>query len=107
VLRNAGTYLSRHATAIRSKRSGSFNAPSACPVLASAPGMSAAGGIGAQDQRIRIARLRLSHEYEASTTHRRARHCGLLDLRSISSPRARMCGVNYRASRSSRTAGKS
>lgn len=59
------------------------------------------------DQRMRIARLRLSHEWQASTTHRRARHSGLLDLRSISSPRARMCGVNSRSSRSSRTTGKS
>ena len=59
------------------------------------------------DQRIRIARLRLSHEWHASTTHRRARHCGLCCLRSISSPRARMCGVYSRASRSSLTTGKS
>ena len=45
------------------------------------------------DQRIRIARLRFSHEWQASTTHRRARQSGLLSLSSISSPRARICGV--------------
>ena len=46
------------------------------------------------DQRIRIARLRLSHEWQASTTQRRARQPGVRALRSISSPRLRMCGVS-------------
>jgi hypothetical protein len=46
------------------------------------------------DQRIRIARLRFSHEWQASTTQRRARQPGWLVLRSISSPRLRMCGVS-------------
>jgi hypothetical protein len=46
------------------------------------------------DQRIRIARLRFSHEWHASTTQRRAFQSGFLALRSISSPRARMCGVS-------------
>jgi hypothetical protein len=46
------------------------------------------------DQRIRIARLRLSHEWQASTTQRRARQPGVLALSSISSRRVRMCGVS-------------
>ena len=46
------------------------------------------------DQRIRIARLRLSHEWHASTTQRRARQPGVRALSSISSPRLRMCGVS-------------
>src|SRR5207247_4670239 len=46
------------------------------------------------DQRIRIARLRLSHEWQASTTQRRARQPGVRCLSSISSPRLRMCGVS-------------
>ena len=54
------------------------------------------------DQRIRIARLRLSHEWQASTTQRRARQPGRLALRSISSPRLRMCGVSPYSSTSSR-----
>src|SRR6266545_4390132 len=37
------------------------------------------------DQRIRIARLRLSHEWQASTTQRRARQPGRRALSSISS----------------------
>jgi hypothetical protein len=46
------------------------------------------------DQRIRIPRLRLSQEWVASTTQRRARQPGTWSLSAISSPRARMCGVN-------------
>jgi hypothetical protein len=46
------------------------------------------------DQRIRSARLRLSHEWQASTTQRRARQPGRCALRLISSPRLRMCGVS-------------
>jgi hypothetical protein len=46
------------------------------------------------DQRIRIARLRLSHEWQASTTQRRARQPGVRAFSSISSPRLRMCGVS-------------
>ncbi len=46
------------------------------------------------DQRIRIPRLRLSQEWVASTTQRRARQPGMWSLSAISSPRARMCGVN-------------
>src|SRR6266542_2601601 len=42
------------------------------------------------DQRSRIARLRLSHEWQASTTQRRPRQPGRRALRSISSPRLRM-----------------
>jgi hypothetical protein len=46
------------------------------------------------DQRMRIPRLRFSQEWHASTTQRRAFHSGLWAFRSISSPRARMCGVS-------------
>jgi len=46
------------------------------------------------DQRIRIPRLRFIHEWQASTTHRRARHPGVSALSAISSPRVRMCAVN-------------
>ena len=46
------------------------------------------------DRRIRIARLRLSHEWQASTTQRRAFQPGVLALSSISSRRVRMCGVS-------------
>ena len=46
------------------------------------------------DQRIRIPRLRLSQEWVASTTQRRARQPGVRILSAISSPRARMCGVS-------------
>jgi transposase len=53
------------------------------------------------DQRMRIPRLRLSQEWVASTTQRRARHPGRWSLSAISSPRARMCGVNsYSTARS-------
>ncbi len=45
------------------------------------------------DQRIRSARLRLSQEWQASTTQRRARQPGVRSLSVISSPRVRMCGV--------------
>jgi hypothetical protein len=45
------------------------------------------------DQRIRIARLRLSQEWQASTTQRRARQSGLRSRSAFSSPRERMCGV--------------
>jgi hypothetical protein len=45
------------------------------------------------DQRMRIPRLRLSHEWQASTTQRRARQSGLRCLSLISSPRVRMCAV--------------
>ena len=55
------------------------------------------------DQRIRSARLRFSHEWQASTTQRRARQPGVRSLRLISSPRVRMCGVNPRPATSSRT----
>ncbi len=47
------------------------------------------------DQRIRSARLRLSQEWLASTTQRRARQPGVRILSAISSPRARMCGVSW------------
>ena len=46
------------------------------------------------DQRIRIARLRFSQEWLASTTQRRARQPGVRTFSAISSPRARMCGVS-------------
>ena len=46
------------------------------------------------DQRMRIPRLRFSQEWQASTTQRRAFHSGLWAFSSISSPRARMCGVS-------------
>ena len=46
------------------------------------------------DQRMRIARLRLSQEWQASTTQRRARQPGVRSLAAISSPRVRMWGVN-------------
>jgi len=36
----------------------------------------------------------LSHEWQASTTQRRARQPGVRALSSISSPRLRMCGVS-------------
>jgi hypothetical protein len=49
---------------------------------------------GFLDQRIRIPRLRFIQEWHASTTQRRAFHSGLWAFSSISSPRARMCGVN-------------
>jgi hypothetical protein len=39
------------------------------------------------------ARLRLSHEWQASTTQRRARQPGVRSLSAISSPRLRMWGV--------------
>jgi hypothetical protein len=44
------------------------------------------------DQRIRSERLRLSQEWQASTTQRRARQPGVRSLSVISSPRVRMCG---------------
>jgi hypothetical protein len=46
------------------------------------------------DQRMSIPRLRFSQEWHASTTQRRAFHSGLWAFSSISSPRARMCGVS-------------
>ena len=45
------------------------------------------------DQRIRMPRLRLSQEWQASTTQRRAFQPGVRAFNLISSPRARMCGV--------------
>jgi hypothetical protein len=45
------------------------------------------------DQRIRIARLRFSQEWAASTTQRRARQLGSRTFSASSSPRERMCGV--------------
>ena len=41
------------------------------------------------NQRMRIPRLRFSHEWQVSTTQRRARHRGMWALPLISSPRAR------------------
>ena len=41
-----------------------------------------------------IPRLRFSHEWQASTTQRRARHPGTRSLSLISSPRERMWGTN-------------
>jgi hypothetical protein len=38
--------------------------------------------------------LRFSHEWQASTTQRRARHPGTSAFSVISSPRARMCPVS-------------
>ena len=55
------------------------------------------------DQRMRIARLRLSHEWQASTTQRRARQVGSRSLVASSSPRLRMWGSNRCASASART----
>jgi hypothetical protein len=55
------------------------------------------------DQRIRIPRFRLSQEWVASTTQRRARQPGVRILSAISSPRARMCGVSSYAPTRSRT----
>jgi hypothetical protein len=55
------------------------------------------------DQRIRIPRLRLSQEWLASTTQRRARQPGVRTFSAISSPRARMCGVNSYSPTRSRT----
>ncbi len=55
------------------------------------------------DQRTRRARLRLSQEWQASTTQRRARQLGVRSLSSISSPRVRMCAVYPRPATSSRT----
>lgn len=46
------------------------------------------------DQRMSIPRLRFSQEWQASTTQRRAFHSGFCAFSSISSPRARMCGVS-------------
>jgi hypothetical protein len=46
------------------------------------------------DQRMRIPRLRFSQEWVASTIQRRARQPGVRTFSAISSPRARMCGVN-------------
>jgi hypothetical protein len=46
------------------------------------------------DQRTRIARLRFSQEWLASTTQRRARQPGVRTFSASSSPRARMCGVS-------------
>ncbi len=46
------------------------------------------------DQRMSIPRLRFSQEWQASTIQRRAFHSGLWAFSSISSPRARMCGVS-------------
>jgi hypothetical protein len=46
------------------------------------------------DQQIRIARLRFSQEWLASTTQRRARQPGVRTFSAISSPRAQMCGVS-------------
>ncbi len=45
------------------------------------------------DQRMRIPRLRFSHECAASTTQRRVRQSGLRSFSSISSPRVRICAV--------------
>jgi hypothetical protein len=42
---------------------------------------------------MRIARLRFSHEWQASTTQRRAFQSGSRSFSSISSPRVRMCAV--------------
>jgi hypothetical protein len=42
-------------------------------------------------QRMRIARLRFSQEWQPSTTHRRARQPGVRALSLISSPRVRIC----------------
>ena len=53
------------------------------------------------DQRIRSARLRLSQEWQASTTQRRARQPGVRSLSAISSPRVRMCAVKPRSATSS------
>jgi len=55
------------------------------------------------DQRISSARLRLSQEWQASTIQRRARQPGVRSLRSISSPRVQMYGVNFRSATRSRT----
>ncbi len=55
------------------------------------------------DQRISSARLRLSQEWQASTTQRRARQPGVRSLSEISSPRVRMCGVKPRPATSSCT----
>jgi hypothetical protein len=49
-----------------------------------------------------IARLRLSHEWQASTIQRRARQPGVRALSVISSPRVRMCGVSPYSPTSSR-----
>jgi hypothetical protein len=46
------------------------------------------------DQLIRIPRLRFSHEWHASRTHRRARQPVTIALSVISSPRARICAVS-------------
>jgi hypothetical protein len=46
------------------------------------------------DQRMRIPRLRFSHEWQASTTHRRGRQPGVRTLSATSSPRARTCAVS-------------
>ena len=46
------------------------------------------------DQRIRMPRFRLSQEWQASTTQRRAFQPGDWALSLISSPRLRMCGVS-------------
>ena len=54
------------------------------------------------DQRMSKARLRLSHEWQASTTQRRALQPGVRSLSLISSPRLRMWGVNARSWASSR-----
>jgi DNA polymerase-3 subunit epsilon len=57
------------------------------------------------DHRIRRARLRLSQEWHASTTQRRARHWGMARLSSSSSRRRRTWGVYPRPRASSLTQG--
>lgn len=46
--------------------------------------------------------MRLSHEWQASTSQRRARQSGWRVFCSISSPRVRMCGVSPYSKTSSR-----